>query len=256
MSFTSLLRHLNRGPRQHSGSGRKSSRTSRFVPQLEILEDRTVLSELMVLNNLDKGAGSLRDAIAQADYADTIVFDPGLDGQTITLTSDALTIARSLSIQGPGAELLAVSGNDSNRVFVIEKGVTVTIAGLTITHGRAVGSNGGGGILNMGSALILDNMIFSNNRQIGSNADRRSLGGGGIYNRDGGVLAVSAGKFIENQSIGRGGSFGEGGAIWNQASALIIDSTFTGNRAAGGDGGRVTGAANIVGSANGGAIFN
>ena len=132
-----------------------------FVPRLECLEDRTVPSTLTVLNNLDKGAGSLRDAITRAKNGDTIVFAPSLDGQTITLTSDQLTISKSLDIEGPGAGLLAVSGNDANRVFNISQNqqpVAVTIAGLTITHGRAGGSSdGGGGILNVGSALTLSN---------------------------------------------------------------------------------------------------
>src|SRR5438874_10454518 len=115
------------------------SRQQRFLPQLEILEDRTVPSTLTVLNNLDKGAGSLRDAITNAKSGDTIVFASRLDGQTITLTSDQLTINKSLDIEGPGASLLAISGNDTNRVFNINEGLTVTIAGLTISHGRAKG---------------------------------------------------------------------------------------------------------------------
>jgi hypothetical protein len=248
---------VNRGLGRPPTSGRSLSRKSRrHAPRIEKLEDRTVLSTLTVLNSLDKGAGSLRDAITQADHGDSIIFDPALAGQTITLTSDQLTITKSLNIQGPGGGLLAVSGNDANRVFAIKKGLNVTITGLTITQGRAVGSNGGGGILNDGGALTLVNTIFANNRQFGSNADSASMGGGAIYNRSGGVLTICASSFIGNESIGRGGSFGEGGAIWNQAVATITGSTFNGNRAVGGDGGHVRGGANIIGCANGGAIFN
>src|SRR6516162_9661973 len=127
------------------GSRSLASQRHRFRPRLEGLEDRTVLSTLTVLNTLDKGAGSLRDTITSAQSGDTIVFAPTLDGQTITLTSDQLTINKSLDIEGPGASLLAISGNDANRVFDISGGNTVTIAGLTITHGRAGGTNGGGG---------------------------------------------------------------------------------------------------------------
>ena len=54
------------------------------------LEDRTVLSVLTVLNNADSGAGSLRAAIAAAQSGDTIVFDPSLAYETITLSSGPL----------------------------------------------------------------------------------------------------------------------------------------------------------------------
>src|SRR5215471_21562118 len=97
-------------PRIHGPKSRRyTACPNRFLPQLEVLEDRTVLSTLTVLNTLDSGAGSLRDVIAHAKDGDTIVFAPGLAGQTITLTSDQLTIRNSLSIEGPGAGLLAVS---------------------------------------------------------------------------------------------------------------------------------------------------
>src|SRR5438270_13490768 len=127
--------------RQHRKPGRNPVNERRFVPRFEDLEDRTVPSTLTVLNNLDKGAGSLRDAIAHAKDGDTIVFDPGLNGQTIALTSDELAIKKSLDIEGPGASKLTVSGGDQYRVFDISEGLTVTIAGLTITHGRAVGAS-------------------------------------------------------------------------------------------------------------------
>src|SRR3954447_24114469 len=93
------------------------SRRHRFRPRLEGLEDRTVLSTLTVTNNHDGGAGSLRAAIKAANSGDTIVFAPSLDGQTITLTSGELAISKSLDIEGPGADKLAVSGNNAVRVF-------------------------------------------------------------------------------------------------------------------------------------------
>jgi hypothetical protein len=119
------------------GSRSLASQRHRFRPRLEGLEERTVLSTLTVLNTLDKGAGSLRNTITGAKNGDTIVFAPSLDGQTITLTSDELAINKSLDIEGPGASLLAISGNDTNRVFDLSGGLTVRIAGLTVTHGLA-----------------------------------------------------------------------------------------------------------------------
>src|SRR5262245_22697318 len=103
---------------------------------VERLEGRDVPSTLTVLNNLDSGAGSLRYAIGHSHDGDAIVFDAALAGRTITLTSGSLDVKRSLDIEGPGAGLLAVSGNDAIRVFAVSEGLDVTIAGLTITHGR------------------------------------------------------------------------------------------------------------------------
>ncbi|HBI44525.1 MAG TPA: hypothetical protein DDY78_16990, partial [Planctomycetales bacterium] len=49
-----------------------------FRPRLEALEERYLLSTLMVLNTNDSGAGSLRADIAAAHNGDTIVFAPSL----------------------------------------------------------------------------------------------------------------------------------------------------------------------------------
>src|SRR5262245_63879156 len=256
MWSTSFWRSVTRGSR-HPGSRRTPELGRRpFRRGLERLEGRDVPSTLTVVNALDKGAGSLRDAIAHSRDGDTIVFDLHLSSQTIALTSGALVVKNSVDIEGPGAGLLAVSGSDISRVFDIGAGLTVTVAGLTIAHGRAAGNWGGGGILNVGSALSLVNDIFSNNRAIGSNADATSMGGGAVTNRNGGVLSVTACGFAGNQAVGREGGLGEGGAIWNLATATITGSTFTGNRAVGGNGGRVTGGSTLIGEANGGAVFN
>src|SRR5437879_13754988 len=83
---------------------RKPARLGRrFVPRLEPLEGRTVLSTLTVTNPADSGDGSLRAAIAAAQSGDQIVFDTSLKGQTITLTSGQLAITQSLDTEGPGA---------------------------------------------------------------------------------------------------------------------------------------------------------
>src|SRR5262249_51415321 len=153
MSFSSLLLSLLLSLKPRSGRHRlhrpPAPHRRSFVPRLEALEERTVLSTLTVLNTLDSGAGSLRDTIKHAHTGDTIVFAASLDDQTITLTSDQITINKSLDIKGPGAGLLAISGNDANRIFDINGGLTVTIDGLTITHGLGKGdvqgANSGGG---------------------------------------------------------------------------------------------------------------
>src|ERR1700710_3085438 len=63
---------------------------------------------LTVTTTADVGPGSLRDTIAAANDFDTIQFDPALNGQTIMVTSDTITITKSITINGPGADQLTV----------------------------------------------------------------------------------------------------------------------------------------------------
>ena len=97
---------------------------------------------IMVTNTDDSGAGSLRQAIADAGIGDEITFAGTVTG-TITLTSGRLDINKNLTITGPGADVLTISGNNASRVFSISHGVEVTISGLTIANGDA---DWGGGI--------------------------------------------------------------------------------------------------------------
>ena len=121
MMFTSLFERAGRSTR---GTGRlnyKSRKSVRrcFVPHLEALEDRAVLSTLTVVNLLDSGPGSLRDAVATANSspgADTIKFASGLKG-TIALSSE-LAITDDVTISGPGAGRLTVSGGGDRKSVV------------------------------------------------------------------------------------------------------------------------------------------
>src|ERR1700712_603539 len=74
---------------------------------------------LIVTNTGDTGSGSLRAGITAAAPGDTITFDPSLNGQTIVLTSGQIAINKTLTINGPGATNLAISGNNTSRIFNI-----------------------------------------------------------------------------------------------------------------------------------------
>ena len=199
----------------------------------------------IVLNANNSGAGSLRDTIAIANSGDTITFDPSLNGQTITLTTGELAITKTLTITGPGAALLAVSGNNTSRVISVAAGVTVSISGLTLRNG-AVGVVGGvgGGIANEGTLTITDSTLMNNTATYGGGVSNDGMltiirsalsgntatdAGGGISNS--GTLTVQTSTFLNNQV-----TFGSGGGLVNLNTLILQNSTFSGNTAPNGGG--------------------
>src|SRR5262245_41836428 len=286
------------GPSGTENGHRPTRRGQRAVAaqlSVEPLEDRTVPSTFTVRNLADSGPGSLRQAILDANDrpgADTIRFAPAASDGTIALTSGQLSITDDLIIDGPGANALAVSGNDASRVFRISSGVSVTIDDLTITHGRA---DNGGGIWNAGGNLTLIRVVVSDNQALGApgsgaqgggvfnqggtvtvtlstvgdnvvvgglrlNATPTPGQGGGIANDVGATLIVAQSTFSDNRAIGGAGapgvagSNGNGAGIWNggDSSLTVSHSTISGNQAVGGSGG----AGGAGGQGNGGALHN
>lgn len=181
---------------------------------------------ITVTNTNDNGAGSLRQAIADADNGDTINF--GVTG-TISLATDELAVDKSLTISGPGSDNLTVDGNQNFRVFHVSGAVTATVTGLGITNGVADHAPGAG-IYNDHSTLAIDRCTFSNNR---------AGAGGGVYN-DGfngsATLTVTNSTFSGNFA-GAPVDGGNGGGIYNNgsngsATLTITNSTFSANWAA------------------------
>jgi hypothetical protein len=166
-----------------------------------------------VTNLNDSDAGSLRQAITDANAApgaDTITF--AVVG-TITLTGGELSVTDDLTITGPGADSLTISGNDSGRVVSIDSTVTAGITDVTIADGLAAAT--GAGIYNGGALTVEDATISGNSITFGY--------GGGIFNA--GSLTVRNSTFFGN------GGFGYGGAIAQlaNATATVTGSTFVGN---------------------------
>ena len=223
------------------------------------MEDRKLLSTFTVKNLSDSGAYSLRAGIQSGDAI--IAFAPGLHG-TITLNSELL-ITDSVTINGPGADRLSVSGNDASGVFDVGGSASVSISGLTITDGLATA---GGGILLEGSAsLNLSHCTVSDNQAVGGVAGAGV--GGGIEDTSAAALNVSNCTFDANKAIATGpntvpGTPGYepgyiialGGGIdlsfVASGSATISDSTFTGNQALGGSPGASAGGGALSNSSN------
>jgi hypothetical protein len=188
----------------------------------------------LVSNLNDAGPGSLRQAVADAEAAtgpDVVQFQAGLTG-TITLTTGEIGIQDSVDIQGPGTSVISVSGNDASRIFYLYNSSTpapsVSISGLTLTHGNA-GKNEGGAISDHGESLTLDDVAVTS-----SNANR----GGGVFlgtGDGGGAFSLT----IQN-SVLSGNTAGSGGAVYVEYASgpvLIQHTQITGNNATNDGGG-------------------
>lgn len=195
-------------------------------------------STLTVTNTSDSGPGSLRAALAAAAPGDTINFSL-TSPATITLAS-SLIISTNVTITGPGASSLILSGNNAVGVLYVSQGVTAAVSGLTIQNGSQVE---GGGVYNIDGTLTLANVTLTNNsapyygggifNYVGAvnltnctvSANSASQYGGGIYNY-GGTVTVSGSTISGNTS-----AFDAGG-IYNSGGTLqLTNSTLSGNSA-------------------------
>src|SRR5438105_732529 len=96
-----------------------------------------VAAPYKVKNNHDSGPGSLRAAILSANASGgEIEFIHKVKGR-IELLSALPGFAANITITGPGAEMLTVSGGQACRIFSMNAGTTNTVSGLTIADGMA-----------------------------------------------------------------------------------------------------------------------
>jgi hypothetical protein len=180
-------------------------------------------------------AKTLREAINyenQNGGGATIQFASNLSGGTITLAQGALSVSKSMTINGLGANQLTISGNNASQIFVVDDAAIttdqVTISNLTVTNGFANGSfflqKNGGAISNFEN-LTLSNDVISNNVTLGY--------GGGIYN--GSTLTCTNDTIAGNSSL-------FGGGIYNLGTLTSSSNTISGNTVKNGSGGGVANA--------------
>jgi hypothetical protein len=212
MSRLFLPPWLNRGAAAPAGR-RCRSRPTR--PTLEALEGRCLPSTVTNLD--DAGPGSLRQAILDTPAGGTVDFQPGLSG-TITLTSGELAIGKDLTIDGPGASVITVSGNHASRVFDIAASITVAISGLTIADGLATGDDGSG-IRNQGTLVLTDSTLTGSS----------SAAFGGRIANLAGSMTVTDSTITGNTATAMGGGIYNGGV---GTTLTVINSIVTGNSAA------------------------
>ena len=215
------------------------------------------LAPFSVTNTNDSGAGSLRQAVLDANAApgaDTIEFS-GVSG-TITLTTGELEVTSDLTISGPGANTLAVSGDYASRVLKVDPGSgsmslfklenitlrdgwteysptdsgfgagayitgnidSVVIADAVITNNSAYAGGGGLAIdLEYGSVSITDTIIQNN--------ESRYSWAGGLYLAEVDELTI-VGSTIKGNSAPDGGG---GLTIYRTNDSKIESSIISGN---------------------------
>jgi len=228
---------------------------TRRRPKLECLEDRAMLSTIALsVNTLaDDPSGpipkqtTLRDAITQADAdtANKYVIKLAVKG-TIDLTSALPDLDNSITIKGPGASKLTIQ----NEQFIIDKGNTVNLSGMTITEG---------GISNEGNLTVSGINFIQNSQEAIANGDGLGMGStltvtdcefsnNGLTLLSGAqTLVVTNSVFLDNNfgairtsgdttdtltgDLFIGNSTTVGGAVWADGTWTITDSIFIDNSA-------------------------
>lgn len=179
---------------------------------------------LTVTSSADDGAGSLRQAVADAGSGDTI--DVG--ARDIVLTSGELDIdsGKALTIIGAGARATSVSGNHASRI--LDTNAPLTLSGLTLRDGKDII----GGAIETGGPLTLTEVALRDNDASGNR--------GGAVDASGAAVTITRSLFAGNR-----GSYG--GAVHFSANGpvTITDSTFVGNTATASGGGIYTGTAAV-----------
>lgn len=191
----------------------------------------TWAATLTVTQTGDAGVGTLRDTVAAANAGDTITFANTVTG-TITLTSGQIVINKALTIAGPGPAVLAVSGNNTSRIFVMDDGSPtsdspITISGLRLTAGNATASNPSGtcpaAAGGSGGAIAALESVTLTNLEVDGNTSARNAGGVGWFPTQSGQTFLMTDSVISNNSSvcpSAANSVNGGGVL------LALDATF------------------------------
>jgi len=176
---------------------------------------------ITVTSTADSGAGTLRQAVADANPGDTINFNVG--GNLITLSSGQININKALTIAGPGEDALTIAAqNAPDRVFYLSSGA-VTISDLTLQDGHTtIGNNGGCILTDTGAPLTLNSVTLQN-----CLADQSV--GGAIYVQDDLTLTNCT---LDSNSADFGGAIGEETNIIGTPVEMLINSTTLSQNAA------------------------
>jgi hypothetical protein len=214
-----------------------------------------------VTNCNDSGAGSLRDAVANAAPGSTVDLS-ALTCGTITLTSGAIAVTQgSLTLNGPGEGLLTIDGYFGDRVLTHQNTGTLRLIGVTVAdgkytsdtspHGGCIASNGsvelisatvrdcivegvdasypeGGGVFANGNFSMLGSRVTGNTVRATGGFLTIAAGGGAFAN---GSMYLKYSTVSDNRVYAEGDHVSQGGGLVSGTYASIAYSTVSGNYA-------------------------
>jgi parallel beta helix pectate lyase-like protein len=184
----------------------------------------------------------LRDAIAAASSGGGDIINFSLAYPATIVLSSTLAITKSLTINGPGATSLTISGGNAVGVMSVTASDLVTVSGVTIANGSGVSL--GGGIYNTSQVVVNNSVFYNNGASFGGgifNAGTLTITnstftnntahtGGGIVNSNNSSVSITSTTFYNNNATTAG--TGLGGGLANRSRANISNSTFSVNNSA------------------------
>lgn len=199
--------------------------------------------------NID-GTCDLREAV-QATNTNTLVDScNGVGGDandiitiattgTILLTGGPLLISQGVTINGPGANLLAIDGQGTIQVIrAFAPNDTTTITGLTVQHGysdeTSLGGDGGA-VRTMGN-LVLDRVAIIDS--VVGTATCSGCGGSGLFIQDPASLTMTnstvSGNLVRGDSGWGAGILMTGSGVASLTNVTISGNVVNGSMSAGG----------------------
>lgn len=169
------------------------------------------LDEAILSANDDFPVGGCEDG----DGADTIVFAGGLEG-AITLDAALPAIEETLTIRGPGADVLRIDGDQLHRAILVNAGVVFTLEAITIENGAAPAGNGGALLAQPGSDVTLRDCRITASE---------AANGGGVY-------VDEAALRVERCLLDGNTATAQGGGLHSRGSTVeLVNTTVSGNTA-------------------------
>jgi hypothetical protein len=177
----------------------------------------------------DGGPGTLRSVMLAAPQ-DALIDLTGLTCDRIVLTQGVIDItatAHDMTVQGPGADRLAIDGRQNGAIF---RAFSLEVDGLTLTNGRVSGDVVSGGCISVASTVVMRSSRVTACSAYGT----QYAAGGGIEAAYG--VALYSTTVSYNSAFAESGRAQGGGINATYTAVTVTDSTITGNSAGGSTG--------------------